>query len=111
MGNSHTSALGATTTARQVIEHYSVDLRGRTAIVTGGNSGIGLETCKALASAGARVVLCSRSVANGTSAVAEEILVAGKSGYSVPEAEVVVKEIDLASLSSVRKLAEVYAVF
>ena len=56
--------LGAKVTAKQVIDRYGKDdyLRGKTAVVTGGNSGIGLETCKALASAGAHVILCSRSV-------------------------------------------------
>jgi hypothetical protein len=45
---------------------------GKVAIVTGGNSGIGVETVRVLATAGAKVVLCSRDVAAGEK-VAEDI--------------------------------------
>jgi NAD(P)-dependent dehydrogenase (short-subunit alcohol dehydrogenase family) len=45
---------------------------GKKAIVTGGNSGIGVETVRALAAAGAKVVLCARNVEQGQ-AVADEI--------------------------------------
>lgn len=38
---------------------------GKTSVVTGGNSGIGVETVRALASAGSRVILTSRSVEAG----------------------------------------------
>jgi NAD(P)-dependent dehydrogenase (short-subunit alcohol dehydrogenase family) len=48
-------AFGAETTADEVIE--GVDLSGKTAIVTGGNSGIGFETARVLAGAGARVIV------------------------------------------------------
>ena len=40
------------------------DLQGRTALVTGGNRGIGLATVRALASAGATVHFTARSAAN-----------------------------------------------
>jgi NAD(P)-dependent dehydrogenase (short-subunit alcohol dehydrogenase family) len=40
-----------------------IDLAGRTAIVTGGASGIGLETARALAGAGAAVTIASRDAA------------------------------------------------
>jgi len=45
-------------TAAEVID--GVDLTGRRAIVTGGASGIGIETARALAAAGATVVLAVR---------------------------------------------------
>ncbi|MBM9504365.1 oxidoreductase [Actinacidiphila acididurans] len=47
------------------------DLTGRTALITGGNSGIGLETARVLARHGARVVLAGRSAAKLADAVAE----------------------------------------
>lgn len=47
-------------TAEEVIK--GIDLRGKTAIVTGGNTGIGLETTKALASTGATVIVPARDV-------------------------------------------------
>lgn len=55
------SPFGAATTARQALA--GVDLSGRVAIVTGGYSGIGLETTRALADAGAEIVVPARSVA------------------------------------------------
>ncbi|MEO9152942.1 MAG: SDR family NAD(P)-dependent oxidoreductase [Lapillicoccus sp.] len=52
------SGFGATTTADEVLE--GVDLTGRLAVVTGGYSGIGIEATRALAKAGARVVVPAR---------------------------------------------------
>jgi NAD(P)-dependent dehydrogenase (short-subunit alcohol dehydrogenase family) len=49
---------GFSSTAAEVIE--GVDLSGKRAIVTGGASGIGLETAKALSAAGAAVTLAVR---------------------------------------------------
>jgi NAD(P)-dependent dehydrogenase (short-subunit alcohol dehydrogenase family) len=48
------------TTADEVLRH--TDLRGKTAIVTGGNSGIGLEAVRSLAKAGAVVIVPARNV-------------------------------------------------
>ncbi|GAB3653579.1 SDR family NAD(P)-dependent oxidoreductase [Nocardioides korecus] len=52
------SGFGHDTRAAEVLE--GVDLTGRLAVVTGGYSGIGLETTRALAGAGARVVVPAR---------------------------------------------------
>ena len=54
---------GYRTTALQAIE--GVDLAGKNAIVTGGYSGIGFETVKALASAGAAVTIACRDLPRG----------------------------------------------
>ena len=70
-----------------------IDLTGRTAVVTGGYSGLGYETVKALAGAGAHVVVPARRPA-----VAEPVL-AGL-GPAVR-----VEELDLADLESVRAFA------
>ncbi|MER7456452.1 SDR family NAD(P)-dependent oxidoreductase [Micromonospora sp. NPDC126480] len=61
---------GAESTALEVIQ--GIDLTGRRAVVTGGGSGIGVETARALASAGADVTLAVRNPDQGRRA-AEEI--------------------------------------
>ena len=53
------SGFGPVTTAREVL--HGIDLSGKIAIVTGGYSGIGLETTRALAEAGATVVVPART--------------------------------------------------
>ncbi|WP_214228316.1 SDR family NAD(P)-dependent oxidoreductase [Pedobacter sp. B4-66] len=52
------SGFNAISTAREVIK--GIDLTGKIAIVTGGNAGIGLETTKVLAAAGATVIVPAR---------------------------------------------------
>jgi NAD(P)-dependent dehydrogenase (short-subunit alcohol dehydrogenase family) len=80
--------------------HASIpDLRGKTLIVTGGNSGIGYEAALALAAKGARVVLACRDRGKAQAA-AEQIR------KQAPEGEVDVLGLDLASLASVRAFAE-----
>ena len=54
------SGFDASSTASDVIK--GIDLTGKVAIVTGGNTGIGLETTKVLASAGAHVIVAARDV-------------------------------------------------
>ncbi|MFF3145142.1 SDR family NAD(P)-dependent oxidoreductase, partial [Streptomyces sp. NPDC057927] len=59
---------GASTTAGETID--GVDLHGRRAVVTGASSGIGVETARALASAGADVTLAVRDTDAGARVVA-----------------------------------------
>lgn len=54
------SGFNATSTASDVMK--SIDMRGKIAIVTGGNTGIGLETTKTLAAAGAIVIVPARDI-------------------------------------------------
>ena len=75
------------------------DQSGRTAVVTGANSGIGFETARALAAKGARVALACRSEEKGRDA--ERRLRA-----AVPDADVSFEPLDLGSLASVRRFAE-----
>jgi NAD(P)-dependent dehydrogenase (short-subunit alcohol dehydrogenase family) len=71
------------------------DQRGRVAIVTGANSGIGFEIARALASRGATVVLAVRDLDRGHTAVR-------RINAELPSARVTVSRLDLASLTSVR---------
>ncbi|MGW1884874.1 oxidoreductase [Streptomyces sp. NPDC001970] len=77
------------------------DQSGRTAVVTGANSGIGLVTARELARRGARVLLACRSEARGKDA---EALVKEQ----VPDADAEFRPLDLADLASVRRFAESY---
>ncbi|MCV7334380.1 SDR family NAD(P)-dependent oxidoreductase [Mycolicibacterium senegalense] len=74
------------------------DQSGRTAIVTGANTGLGLETAKALAAKGAHVVLAVRNLDKGEAAV-EWI------SRSVRDADLELQRLDLGSLASVREAA------
>jgi NAD(P)-dependent dehydrogenase (short-subunit alcohol dehydrogenase family) len=64
-----TTPFGFGSTALEVVE--GVDLGGRNAVVTGAASGIGVETARALAAAGARVTLAVRDVGAGERTAAE----------------------------------------
>lgn len=76
-------------------------LTGKIAIVTGGNSGIGLEAAKVFAERGARVVLAVRNTDKGKAAQ-EEII------NEYPTAQIDVLKLDLADLSAVRSFAEAF---
>jgi NAD(P)-dependent dehydrogenase (short-subunit alcohol dehydrogenase family) len=75
------------------------DQSGRTAVVTGANSGLGLITARELARKGALVVLACRNLEKGRAALAQ---VSAAAAGPEPELE----ELDLASLDSVRGFAE-----
>jgi NAD(P)-dependent dehydrogenase (short-subunit alcohol dehydrogenase family) len=75
------------------------DQTGRTAVITGANSGLGLVAARALAGAGADVVLACRNTGKGDSAMASIRAAA-------PAATVAVEALDLSSLASVREFAE-----
>ena len=65
------SGFGFDSTAEEVIK--GVDLTGRTAIVTGGASGIGVETVRALRGAGAQVIVPARDTAAAQDTWAEAL--------------------------------------
>jgi NAD(P)-dependent dehydrogenase (short-subunit alcohol dehydrogenase family) len=72
---------------------------GRTAVVTGANTGIGYEAARVLAAKGARVVLAVRNLDKGKDAAA-------RISAATPGADVTVQSLDLSSLASVRAAAE-----
>ena len=87
-----TSPYDSRTTALQVVE--GIDLSGRRAVVTGAASGIGVETARALAHAGAQVTLAVRDTAAGARVAADLERTSGR-------ADVAVARLDLADLASI----------
>jgi NAD(P)-dependent dehydrogenase (short-subunit alcohol dehydrogenase family) len=75
------------------------DQRGRVALVTGANSGLGFQTALALAGEGATVMMACRNQAKGADALARV-----QAEHS--RADVALLELDLADLASVRKAAD-----
>ena len=97
MSNNRISTpFGAQSTAAEVVA--GIDLTGKRAIVTGGASGIGLETARALASANAEVTLAVRDH-NAGRCVAEDI------GAGTGTKQVLVAPLDLADQASVAAFA------
>ena len=96
MASRITSPFGAYSTAREVASGH--DLSGRVAIVTGAATGIGIETARALAEAGAEVVIAARKPDLADAAVASINETApGKASWSM---------LDLSSFASIRDFAE-----
>src|SRR5690606_38283768 len=87
----------ARSTAVELVRN--IDLRGRTAIITGATSGIGMETARALAAAGAEVIMPSRNIEFG-SAVADRLITDTGNG------KIRIYEMDLADFDSVRRFAD-----
>jgi NAD(P)-dependent dehydrogenase (short-subunit alcohol dehydrogenase family) len=90
---------GFASTADKVLA--GVDLNGKRALVTGAGSGIGIETARALASAGAEVVLAVRRP-QAAEEVAAEII------RSTGNPDVTVRALDLADQASVRRFVDAW---
>ncbi|GFZ30183.1 oxidoreductase [Clostridium zeae] len=75
------SGFGLETTASEVLK--GIDLNGKVAIVTGGYSGIGLETTRALAQAGATVIVPARSIDKA------RVLIEGIPGVELEEMDLI----------------------
>ena len=118
------SGFGARSTPADVLA--GIDLTGRTAIVTGGYSGLGLETTRGLAEAGAHVIVPARRPehaahvfadlgfdvlgfdAHGLNAHGLNALGRSAPGRSAPGRSVEVAALDLADQASVRAFAEAF---
>jgi NAD(P)-dependent dehydrogenase (short-subunit alcohol dehydrogenase family) len=79
----------------------SLELSGRTFLVTGANTGIGLATARSLAARGARVHVASRSPDKGKAAVAGIVAATGNQ-------DVTFLQLDLADLASVQASAQTF---
>lgn len=92
-----TTPFGFSSTADEVL--HGIDLSGKRAIVTGGSSGIGIDTARVLASAGAEVTLAVRNVEAGDQVAAA---LNAASGHD----RVRVARIDLSDQESVRAFVD-----
>ncbi|MDI6630470.1 MAG: SDR family NAD(P)-dependent oxidoreductase [Rhodococcus sp. (in: high G+C Gram-positive bacteria)] len=90
---------GADATADEVSE--GIDLSGNRAIVTGGASGIGIETARTLARRGARVTLAVRDVVAARRVAAEIVT-------DTENSEIDVRELDLTDTASVRAFVDAW---
>lgn len=93
------AAAGAAVTRAGQPRPATYDMGGRVVLVTGANSGIGLETAVALARGGARVLVTARDEARGADAVDR---IRGRAGAGTVE----LVPLDLSSLASVRSCAD-----
>lgn len=89
------SGFGRTSEPQDVLE--GIDLSGKVAIVTGGYSGIGVETVRGLAGAGAKVIVPARNREKATGNLADV------------RGDVTIMDMDLADLGSVRNFAANFA--
>jgi NAD(P)-dependent dehydrogenase (short-subunit alcohol dehydrogenase family) len=80
-----TTPFGFRSTAAEVVA--GIDLTGKRAIVTGGSSGIGVETARALAGAGAQVTLAVRNTDTGATAAADIAATTGRDDLAVAALE------------------------
>ena len=93
------SNFGRDTTTTDVLS--GIDLSGKTVLITGGSSGLGAETARAMAAQGAKVTITARKIEKGRP-VAEQI------NKAFGEERVDVVALELGSLKSVRDCAATY---
>ena len=93
--------LNEKSTALEVIEAFNTNLTDYDVIITGGNSGIGVDTAKALAKAGARCIITGRDVERAQQAINE---IKESTGNSNIEFE----KLELDSLESINEFVKNY---
>jgi len=89
------------TNAEQVADDFAARAKGKYIVVTGGNSGLGKETCRVLSKQGAHIILLSRSIENGEKAKSDILL-------TNPGGDITVMSVDLGNMASIRKFAQEY---
>lgn len=89
----------ANSTAEEIVKFYNTDLTGKVVIVTGSNTGIGLETARVLSSVGAKVIVPCRTLEKAESAI--KII-----KTSNPDADLIGMQLDLSDISSIKTFAK-----
>ncbi|MEH6585558.1 MAG: SDR family oxidoreductase [Halioglobus sp.] len=94
---------GKRSTAEQVSE--GVDLRGKNALITGANTGLGKETARVLALHGAQVTMACRDLAKAEAARNE---IVKSSAGQIDDSQLTLLQLDLNSLDRTREAAQEY---
>lgn len=96
MNKNRMDGFGADTTTDEVLA--GIDLNGKTILITGGSSGLGKESARALAAHGAKVIITARNLEKASSVVAQ---IQQDTGATVD-----VEELELGSFASIRAFAK-----
>lgn len=94
-----TPVFHAKSSALEVVKGLNANLEGKVVLLTGGTSGIGIETARALATANAHVIITARDMARGAEVVEDLKKTSGNDNIDV-------MELDLNSLQSVRDFVD-----
>lgn len=89
------------TSAEEIVKIFKTDLTGKVVIVTGSNSGTGLETARVLSSVGAKVIIPCRTLEKSYGAI-------DYIKETVPQADLVPMQLDLSDLSSIKAFADAF---
>ena len=91
---------GAATKGQEIVDAFESEIKNKTFLITGANTGLGLETARCLASKpGSQVVFTSRNAENGRKALE-------KIKNQFPDADVTCLSLDLGSLASIESFAK-----
>lgn len=96
MNNNRMTGFGADTTTDEVLA--DIDLNGKTILITGGSSGLGKESARALASHGAKVIITARNLEKAATVVEK---IQQENGATVD-----IEELELSAFSSIRAFAK-----
>ncbi|GAN01105.1 retinol dehydrogenase 12-like [Mucor ambiguus] len=96
-----TSTITSSSSAEDIVKFYNTDLTGKIVIITGANSGVGLENARVLSSVGAKVIIPCRTLEKANGAI-QDIK------KTVPHADLVPMQLDLSDLSSIKAFADTF---
>ena len=96
------TTFSARTRAEEVVDKFSAEAAGKYILITGANSGLGLETCRVLAMKGAKVVVACRNPK-----LAEEAITELKT--DLPSADVHFLHLDLGDIKSLKRSADEFS--
>ncbi|KAG2211564.1 hypothetical protein INT46_006580 [Mucor plumbeus] len=95
------TAITGKSSAEEVVKFFKTDLTGKVVIVTGSNSGTGLETARILSSVGAKVIIPCRTLEKSYGAI-------DYIKETVPQADLLPMQLDLSDLSSIKAFADAF---